>query len=207
MHRLLTEHPKYREALRRAEKVRTANARFQARTTQEEQEFRLARTRYEAEAKAALERNDPLPERPVAPEVDAALAQQLASDAVDAPRFEHEARAELCDEVLPRLEARAAEVEATFADALGVLGPLAREASELRVTAAQLRAAAGLPPLREQGAVGVAAMFVLVEHGDRLLQAGSSAPAGGDAAALDVTAPRGSHQPRSLSNFRLAGRR
>ncbi len=198
MHRLLEDHPRFKRAAEEAENVRRENARFQAQTAQAEAESRQARLEYEAEW--ALERDDPVPPRPVSPEVDVALAQQLQAQATDAPRFEREACAELAEEVLPQLERRAGELEETVREAVDSLQTLVREACELRVTAAQLRPASG-KSLADQGAVDVVALFDLVVHGHRLLEAESPRPSRVTLSRRTrrlLAARRGTGSPRSL---------
>jgi hypothetical protein len=203
MHRLLTEHPVYQRALEEVARIRGAQALHRQRTEQAEREYREAQAAYQRDAVAALREGREAPERPVPPEVDVALIQQLAQDVIEAPAIVREAERGLAPELLPRLEERAFEVEETVRELADTMRGLAREAGELRVTAAAHRAAADLPPLVNPGAVDVAGLVDLVLHGHRLLDAEPASWS--ETATWDLTAPRGSHKIASFSP--LAGRR
>ncbi len=173
MHRILTEHAVYQRAVEQVARIRGAQLRHQQQLAKAEQEYQAAAAAYQREAVEALREGREAPERRLAPEL------------------------------LPKLEARAFEVEETIREFADTMRGLAREASELRVTAAAHRAAAELPPLVNQGAVDVAGLFDLVTRGDRLLEAES--PSYSEVGAWDPDAPRGSQPVLSFNT--LGGRR
>lgn len=205
MHRILTEHPAYKQAVEQVARIKGAQFRHQQQLAKAEQEHRAAAAEYQREAIEALRDGREAPERPTPPEVDPALIQQLAQDTIEAPAIVRDAERRLAPELLPLLEARAFELEETIRQAADSLRGLAREASELRVTTAAHRAAAELPQLVDQGAVDVARLFYLVTRGDPLLAAESATSATWDAGSWDPDAPRGSHRFASFGT--LGGRR
>lgn len=203
MHKLLTEHPVYKQAVEQVARIKGAQVRHQLQTAKAEQEYRAAAAAYQREAVEGLREGREAPERPVPPEVDPVLVQQLAQDSIEAPAILRDAERVLAPSLLPLMEERALEVEETIREFADTMRGLAREASELRVTTAAHRAAADLPPLVNQGVVDVAGLFDLVTRGHHLLAAESAL---GGAGSWDLDAPRGSHNVFSFSTT-LAGRR
>ena len=205
MHRVLTENPVYKEAVEQVARIKGAQRRHQEQTAKAETAYRAAAAAYHQEAVEALREGREAPERPTPPEVDAALVQQLTQDCIECPALIREAERKLAAALLPQMEARAFEVEETVREFADQMRGLAREASELRVTVAAQRSAAGLTPLVNQGVVDVAALLDCVLRGDRLLTAESPISATRDAGAFDLSAPRGSAQVISFAS--LGGRR
>lgn len=203
MHRLLTEHPAYKQAIDEVTRIRAAQTRHREATERAERDYRAAAAEYQRQAVEALREGREAPEPPTPPLVDVALVQQLAQDSIEAPAILRQAERDLAPAVLPQLEERALEIEESIRQAVDTMRGLAREASELRVTAEAQRAAAELPPLVDPGAVDVPALVDLVVHGHRLLEA---RPANwDDIGGWDMNAPRGS---QAVVRFdRLAGRR
>lgn len=205
MHPILTDHPVYRQAVDEVARIKAAQARHRQQVDQAEKDYRAASAEYQRAAVEALREGLPAPQRPTPPEVDVALTQQLAQDTIESSSILREAERQLAPSLLPQMERRALELEETVKEFADTMRGLAREASELRVTVAAHRAAAGLPPLVNQGVVDVAALFALVVHGDRLLAAESPRTANG--AEFDPHAPRGSQDATIHSFASLAGRR
>jgi hypothetical protein len=169
MHKLLTEHPRYKKALAEVAGIKQAEARHQQKTRKAEQDYQRARDEYEQKAVEALREGRDAPPRPTPPEVDPALVQRLAIDAIKSDDLLRAAERDLAPALLPKLDARAFEIEEAIRQAADTMKAMAREASALRVTAGALRAAAEFPPLSDPGAVDVARLFDLVVHGDHLL--------------------------------------
>jgi len=205
MHKLLTEHPAYKQAVEQVARIKGAQTRHQQQTAKAEEDYRAAAAAYQQAAVEALREGREAPERPTPPEVDPALIQQLAQDTIEAPAILRDAERKLAPSLLPLMEARAFEVEETIRQAADTMRGLAREASELRVTVAAQRAAAELPQLRDQGVVDVARLVDLVLRGDRLLAAESPTSVTRDAGAWDLGARRGSQSVISFAT--LGGRR
>jgi len=196
----LSEHPVYKRAVEEVARIRGAQARHQQQTARAEAKYREAAADYQRQAVEALRAGREAPERPTPPEVDPALVQQLAQDTIQSSDILRDAVRRLAPELLPLMEARALEVEETIRQAADTMHALAREASELRVTAAAHRAAAELPQLVNEGVVDVAGLFDLVTRGDRLLAAES--PSYSDVGSLHWDAPRGSHPFATLRGRR-----
>lgn len=203
MHRLLTDHPVYKQAVEQVARIKGAQLRHQQQLAKAEEEYRAASAVYQREAVEALRDGREAPERPTPLEVDLELVRQLAEDSIEAPAVIRQAERQLAPELLPQMEARAFELEETIREFADTMRGLAREASQLRVTVAAQRAAADLPPLVNDGAVDVAGLVDLVVRGDRLLEARS--PSYSDVGSWDPVAPRGSHPAFSFTT--LGGRR